>query len=98
MAQDRPVKQKIQASVQAIRSRTRFRPDLGIILGTGLGRLAEEVAAEAIIPYSDIPHFPIPTVESHRGRLLLGRLSGRAVVIMQGRFHYYEGYDTEQIT
>ena len=98
MAQGQKLKQQIQASVQAIRSRTGFGPDLGIILGTGLGKLAEEVAAEAIIPYSDIPHFPVPTVESHRGRLLLGKLNGKAVVVMQGRFHYYEGYDTDQIT
>jgi purine-nucleoside phosphorylase len=92
------VKQRIESSLQAIRSKTGFRPELGIILGTGLGRLADDVAAEAVIPYSEIPHFPVPTVESHRGRLLLGMLSNRPVVVMQGRFHYYEGYDMAQVT
>lgn len=87
----------IQQSLQAIRSKTGFRPEVGIILGTGLGRLAAEVAAETTIPYSDIPNFPEPTVESHRGRLVFGTLSGRPVVVMQGRFHYYEGYDPAQI-
>ncbi len=90
-------KQQIEPSVQAIRNRTSFKPELGIILGTGLGRLAREVEAEAVIPYEDIPGFPVPTVESHRGRLLLGRLAKRPVVVMQGRFHYYEGYDAQQI-
>jgi purine-nucleoside phosphorylase len=88
----------IQESVQAIRQRTSFRPEIGIILGTGLGKLADEVAVEASIPYAEIPHFPVPTVESHQGRLILGTLSAKPVVVMQGRFHYYEGYDTRQIT
>ena len=92
------LKQQIAQSVQAIRTKTGFRPELGIILGTGLGKLAHDVKAEAVIPYDDIPHFPVPTVESHRGRLILGSLSGRAVVVMQGRFHLYEGYDPQQIT
>lgn len=67
-----------------------FRPTIGIILGTGLGRLAERIEAVASISYDDISHFPISTVESHHGRLILGRLGGRDVVAMQGRFHYYE--------
>jgi purine-nucleoside phosphorylase len=92
------MRQKIQESVQAVRARTSFRPEIGIILGTGLGRLSEDVAVDAIIPYSDIPHFPVPTVESHRGRLILGTLSTKPVVVMQGRFHYYEGYDAQEIT
>jgi purine-nucleoside phosphorylase len=92
------VRQRIQESTQAIRARTDFRPDIGIILGTGLGRLAAEVQSATAIPYSDIPHFPLPTVESHHGRLLLGMLNGRKVAVMQGRFHYYEGYDPQQIT
>ncbi len=93
-----PTSQLIQQSLQAIRSRSGFEPEVGIILGTGLGRLATEVEADTTIPYSDIPNFPAPTVESHRGRLILGRLSGRRVAVMQGRYHYYEGYDTAQIT
>jgi purine-nucleoside phosphorylase len=92
------LKQQIAQSVQAIRTKTAFRPELGIILGTGLGKLAGDVESETTIPYGDIPHFPAPTVESHSGRLILGVLNGRAVAVMQGRFHYYEGYDPQQIT
>jgi purine-nucleoside phosphorylase len=92
------LKQQIAQSVQSIRTKTGFRPELGIILGTGLGKLAQDVSVEAAIPYEDIPNFPVPTVESHRGRLIFGSLSGRPVVVMQGRFHFYEGYDPVQIT
>ena len=74
-----------------------FRPDTGIILGTGLGTLANEVEVEYEISYANIPHFPVPTVESHAGRLLLGRLGGQRVAVLQGRFHYYEGYSMEQV-
>lgn len=91
------LKQRIAQSVQAIKTKTAFRPELGIILGTGLGKLASEVQTETAVAYTDIPHFPIPTVESHSGRLILGVLSGRPVAVMQGRFHYYEGYDPQQI-
>jgi len=73
-------------------------PEVGVILGTGLGRVAQEIAPEAAVPYDEIPHFPVPTVEGHRGRLILGILGGRPVAVMQGRFHYYEGYDMEQVT
>lgn len=93
-----PLKQKIQESVQAIRNRTGFKPEVGVILGTGLGRMAENVQTEITIPYSTIPHFSTPTVESHSGRLILGILSERPVVMMQGRFHYYEGYELEEVT
>ncbi len=71
---------------------------IGLILGTGLGKLAEEIEAATIIHYGDIPHFPISTVESHHGRLLSGKLGGVPVLAMQGRFHLYEGYDGRQIT
>lgn len=91
-------KQKIQESVQAIRARTAFKPEIGIILGTGLGRLADKIEADTTIPYATIPHFPIPTVESHGGRLILGILNHRPVVVMQGRVHYYEGYEPQEIT
>jgi purine-nucleoside phosphorylase len=74
-----------------------FQPITGIILGTGLGALAKEVNIEHEISYADIPHFPVSTVESHAGRLLLGTLSGQKVVVLQGRFHYYEGYSMEQV-
>jgi purine-nucleoside phosphorylase len=74
-----------------------FSPETGIILGTGLGALAQEVEIEHEISYADIPHFPLSTVESHAGRLLLGRLSGKRVAVLQGRFHYYEGYTMQQV-
>ncbi len=75
-----------------------FQPTTGIILGTGLGQLAEEITVQAEIPYEVIPHFATSTVEFHKGKLLLGTLSGRDVVCMQGRFHYYEGYSMAQVT
>ena len=74
------------------------RPTVGIVLGTGLGALAGEIAAEAVIPYPEIPHFPHSTVESHRGQLVCGTLAGRSVMAMEGRFHLYEGYTAAQVT
>ena len=74
-----------------------FLPETGIILGTGLGALANDVEVEYEIDYADIPHFPLSTVESHAGRLLLGRMAGRKVAVLQGRFHYYEGYTMQQV-
>ena len=71
---------------------------LGIILGTGLGGLVKEIKIEHEIDYSDLPHFPLSTVESHHGKLIFGTISGKKVVAMQGRFHYYEGYSMQQIT
>lgn len=73
-------------------------PRVGIILGTGLGDLVHQVQIEESIDYSDIPHFALSTVESHSGKLIFGYLEGKAVVVMQGRFHYYEGYSMEQVT
>ena len=72
--------------------------EVGIILGTGLGKLTEKITIEQSISYKDIPHFPQSTVESHKGQLLLGTLEGKKVICMQGRFHYYEGYSQQQIT
>jgi purine-nucleoside phosphorylase len=86
------------ACADAIRAKHKTVPEAAIILGTGLGGLAREIEVEHSIPYSDLPDFPLSTVESHTGRLLLGKLSGRPVVAMQGRFHYYEGYEPVQIT
>jgi len=80
-----------------IRSRSQVVPKIGIILGTGLGRLADAVEADAVLPYETIPHFPVSTVESHSGKLIIGKLSGQSVVAMQGRFHFYEGYSMQQI-
>jgi len=73
-------------------------PEIGIILGTGLGALATEVEVEQMLPYENIPHFPISTVEGHSGQLILGWLAGRRVVVMQGRLHYYEGYSLAEVT
>jgi purine-nucleoside phosphorylase len=88
----------LREATSAIRARTALVPEVGIILGTGLGALADEIEIETAIPYSEIAHFPLSTVESHSGRLLFGTLSGRRVVAMQGRFHRYEGYTLQQVT
>ena len=89
---------RIQEATAVVRERTRVRPDIAIVLGTGLGGLAAEITVEATIPYEELPGFPLSTVESHAGRLLLGRLGQRPVVAMQGRFHRYEGYDLATVT
>lgn len=81
-----------------IRSRTNHQPVIGLVLGSGLGPLAEQIEQADIIPYSEIPHFPISTVASHAGRLVIGRLAGAIVCAMQGRFHFYEGYSMAQVT
>ncbi len=85
-------------SLDHIRRYTDFEPETGIILGTGLGELVDLVEEVASFDYSDIPHFPLSTVETHRGRLILGLLNGKKVVVMQGRFHHYEGYNMYQVT
>jgi purine-nucleoside phosphorylase len=90
--------EKIREAVAYIKSKCDFKPQVGVILGTGLGGLVEKVIIEGDIPYDEIPHFPVSTVESHHGRLLLGTLNGKPVVVMQGRFHYYEGYNMQQVT
>src|SRR5687768_3591893 len=85
-------------AVRAVRARTSAVPDVAVILGTGLGALADELKSDVTIPYADIPGFPVPTVETHAGRLLFGTLGGRRVAMMQGRFHRYEGYTLQQVT
>ena len=89
---------QFKESVAYIQSKTNVKPTIGIILGTGLGGLVKEIKIIDEIPYKDIPHFPISTVESHSGKLIFGELGGKKVVAMQGRFHYYEGYDMKQVT
>jgi purine-nucleoside phosphorylase len=89
---------RVQTAAGVVRGKSALVPEIGIILGTGLGGLAREIAVEAEVPYAEIPGFPLSTVETHAGRLLLGRLGGRPVVAMQGRFHRYEGYDLQQVT
>lgn len=89
---------QINDACSFIKSKTDFIPQIGIILGTGLGKLANEIELKHSINYSNIPHFVTSTVESHQGKLLLGTLNGKNVIAMQGRFHYYEGYDMKQVT
>lgn len=81
-----------------IQSKTNVKPSIGIILGTGLGGLVKEIKVIDEIPYKDIPHFPLSTVQSHSGKLIFGELSGKSVVAMQGRFHFYEGYTMKEVT
>lgn len=89
---------RIGDAAATVRARTAVQPEIAIVLGTGLGGLAREIDVETEIPYGDIPGFPLSTVESHAGKLLAGRLGGRPVAAMQGRFHRYEGYDLHQVT
>ena len=88
---------KIQEAVSYIRKKTQDEYPIGIVLGTGLGALAREIKIDLSLDYSDIPNFPISTVETHHGKLIFGTLAGKKVVAMQGRFHFYEGYSMQQI-
>src|SRR5271169_109470 len=88
----------IQEAKRTLQSRWPGKPRVGIILGAGLGGLAEEIQSEAVFAYKDIPHFPVPTVQSHAGRLVCGKLAGKTVMAMEGRFHAYEGFTLQQIT
>jgi purine-nucleoside phosphorylase len=88
----------VETAATSVRRHTSLRPEVGIILGTGLGGLAKEIEGAVSIPYQEIPGFPLSTVESHAGRLLVGRMGKCTVVAMQGRFHRYEGYDLAQVT
>jgi purine-nucleoside phosphorylase len=90
--------QELKETVAYIRSvHTGDTPKVGIVLGSGLGNLSREIKVEKAIPYEDIPHFPVSTVEGHQGRLIFGTLSGKPVVVLSGRFHYYEGYTPDQV-
>ena len=90
--------EKIAETVKFIESQCNIQPRVGIILGSGLGGLVNEIDIQCSLPYKDIPHFPISTVEGHSGRLILGHLRGIPIMAMQGRFHYYEGYDMKTVT
>lgn len=92
------LRKKIDEAIRFLRTKTSVQPRIGIILGTGLGGLAKEIAPDVVIDYAEIPHFPISTVESHQGKLIFGTLERKQVVAMQGRFHYYEGYSMQQVT
>ncbi|MEQ9300561.1 MAG: purine-nucleoside phosphorylase [Cyclobacteriaceae bacterium] len=90
---------QIKEAATYVNSKTSdFQPLAGIILGTGLGALVNDIEIKHELAYDDIPHFPVSTVETHHGRLILGHLSGKPVVVMQGRFHYYEGYSMQEVT
>ena len=89
--------ERIKNTASFIRNRVNFEPEVGIILGTGLGGLVESIDIRATLDYAEIPDFPVSTVEGHAGRFIFGMLGGRRVVAMQGRFHYYEGYTPQQV-
>ena len=90
--------QTIQETASWIKERMTTQPKTAIILGTGLGQLATEITDSYEIAYNEIPHFPVSTVEGHAGKLIFGKLGGVDIMAMQGRFHYYEGYDMKQVT
>lgn len=90
--------EQISHAVNDIVEKFPKRVDVGIILGTGLGQLIQHITIEKEIPYEEIPYFPVSTVESHKGKLIFGKLEGKSVVAMQGRFHYYEGYSMKEVT
>lgn len=90
--------EKIKQTAEYLAGRCGTKPTLGIILGTGLGTLVEYIENQIVIPYSEIPNFPVSTVEGHSGNLIFGDMGGKRVMAMQGRFHYYEGYDMKAVT
>lgn len=89
---------QIKETAKFLQSKTNIKPEIGIILGSGLGGLVNKIENSIGIPYSDIPHFPVSTVEGHSGKLIFGILGGKQVLAMQGRFHYYEGYSMKEVT
>ncbi len=97
-AEKTELRQRIQETCGWIRTRGKPHPEIGIILGTGLGKLAERVQEDFSVPYEKIPNFPVSTVQSHAGKLLFGKLHGKNVMVMEGRFHYYEGHSLADIT
>ena len=93
---DHPLYRQLQQCLEAVRRITDFQPQTGVVLGSGLGGFAQSMEIEAAIPYGDLPDFPVSTVDGHQGRFLFGYVQGAPVVAMQGRVHYYEGYDIQQ--
>jgi purine-nucleoside phosphorylase len=89
---------QIQEAAAAVRAKWPHAPAAGVILGTGLGKLTEDIQTDVAIPYGDIPHFPTSTAPSHKGQLVCGTLGGKKVVVMEGRFHFYEGWTLQQVT
>ncbi|MEW5941105.1 MAG: purine-nucleoside phosphorylase, partial [Chloroflexota bacterium] len=90
--------EQINEVAETLRNRLRLAPRVGLILGSGLNSLAESVEDAQVVPYRELPHWPVSTVAGHAGQLVAGRLEGRPVLVMQGRIHYYEGYGMSQIT
>lgn len=90
--------EQVQETVDYIVSKTNFSPEYGVILGSGLGGFTNDMEIEYILPYSEIPNFPVSTVQGHQGALVFGDINGKKVVAMQGRFHYYEGYSMKEVT
>ena len=89
---------QVQETVNYIQNKTNFTPDYGVILGSGLGSFTDDLQIECTIPYNEIPHFPVSTVEGHKGALVFGTIGFKKVVAMQGRFHFYEGYSMKEVT
>ena len=89
---------KVQETVNFIKNKTNFTPEYGVILGSGLGGFTEDITIEHTLLYTEIPNFPVSTVQGHKGALVFGTIQGKKVVAMQGRFHFYEGYDMKQVT
>jgi purine-nucleoside phosphorylase len=90
--------EKIKATAKFINEKTNFDSEIGIVLGTGLGGLVNEIEITSTLPYHEIPNFPVSTVEGHAGRMIFGKLGNKNVLAMQGRFHYYEGYSMQEVT
>src|SRR5215510_13893748 len=91
------LKGRIDEAAAAVRAKSALVPEVGVILGTGLGDFADSLRDRVVVPYGQIPHFPVSTVESHAGELHLGKLAGRPVAVMKGRVHYYEGYSMREV-
>ncbi|KEI07532.1 purine-nucleoside phosphorylase [Clostridium botulinum] len=89
---------QIQEAAKYIQEKSKYTPEIGLILGSGLGAIGDKIENAEYYPYSEIPHFPVSTVEGHAGRLVIGTLQGRTVIAMQGRFHFYEGYKMQEVT
>jgi purine-nucleoside phosphorylase len=90
--------EQVQQTVDYIKNKTGFTPEYGVILGSGLGSFTDDIVVEHTLPYNEIPNFPVSTVEGHKGALVFGTIGTKKVVAMQGRFHYYEGYDMKEVT
>ncbi|NOQ67586.1 MAG: purine-nucleoside phosphorylase, partial [Desulfobacterales bacterium] len=91
-------KYKVDETVSFLKEKMKRAPSVVIILGTGLGGLIDSIEIDTLLPYEEIPHFPRSTVEGHQGNLIFGNLNGKSIAVLQGRFHYYEGYSTRELT